>query len=140
MLPTRDLYSALQISPAYPPLRHRLELDPLTPALDPPRIEPALQILALGDVELDEVVAAFDDGFDADAGDADAAADGEGAELEQVEADGAEGGVGDGGAAEGEVEVAEVGAAEGEDFGGGVGEGAAEGLEVVMVSDVVILD
>ena len=45
-----------------------------------------------------------------------------------MEADASEGGVGNGAAAEGEVELSELGAAEGEDFGGGVGEGAAEGL------------
>ena len=45
-----------------------------------------------------------------------------------MQADGAEGGVGDGGAAEAEVQGCEKRAAEGDDFGGGVGEGAAEGL------------
>ena len=43
-----------------------------------------------------------------------------------MQTDGAQTGVGDGGAAEGEGEVGEVRTAEGDDFGGGVGEGAAE--------------
>lgn len=45
-----------------------------------------------------------------------------------MKADAAQRPVGDGTAAEGEVEVSEVGAAEGEDFGCGIREGAAEGL------------
>lgn len=48
-----------------------------------------------------------------------------------MQADGAEGGVGDGGTAEGELEGLELWAAEREDLGGGVGEGAAEGLRGV---------
>ena len=74
-------------------------------------------------------MAAIDDGLDAYAGDPDTAADGQEAQLEQVQADAAEGGVRDGGTAEGEREVDEVRAAKGDDFGGGVGKGAAERLE-----------
>lgn len=73
-------------------------------------------------------MAAVDDGLDAHARDADAAAHRQRAQLEQVQADAAQGGVADGAAAEGEVEPAEVRAAEREDLGGRVREGAAEGL------------
>lgn len=79
-------------------------------------------------------MAAVDDGLDTGACDPHAPPDGELAQLEQVQADAAEGGVADGAAAEGEVEAAEVRAAEGEDLGGGVGEGAAEGLLWSFVS------
>lgn len=51
------------------------------------------------------------------------------AEIEQVESDRAERGVGDGRAAKGQVQVGELLAAQGDDFGGGVGEGAAKGLD-----------
>ena len=73
-------------------------------------------------------MAAVDDSFHADTGDADTASYGEGAQFEEVESDASEGGVGNGTTAEGEVQLSELGTAEGEDFGGGVGEGAAEGL------------
>ena len=73
-------------------------------------------------------MAPVDDGFDADARDANTASHGEGAQFEEVESDASEGGVGDGAPAEGEVEFSELRTAEGEDFGGGVGESAAEGL------------
>ena len=87
-----------------------------------------MQILALANIEIIKLMAPIDDGFDADARDADTASDRKGAQFKEVEADAAEGGVGHGATAEGEVEFAELGTAEGEDFGGGVGEGAAEGL------------
>jgi hypothetical protein len=45
-----------------------------------------------------------------------------------MQTDGTKGGIGDGGAAEREAKGLKGGAAEGEDFGCGVGEGAAEGL------------
>ena len=50
-----------------------------------------------------------------------------------MQADGAEGGVRDGRTAEGELEGLELWAAEREDLGGGVGEGAAEGLRGVNI-------
>ena len=81
-------------------------------------------------------MAAVDDGFNADARDADTASDGEGAQFEEMETNAAEGGVGNGASAEGEVEFSELGTAEGEDFGGGVGESAAEGLMGGLVRDL----
>ena len=81
-------------------------------------------------------MAAVDDGFDADARDANTASHGEGAQFEEVESDASEGGVGDGAPAEGEVEFSELRTAEGEDFGGGVGESAAEGLVGGLVREL----
>ena len=79
---------------------------------------------------------AVHNGFDADARDADTSSDGEGAQFEEVESDAAEGGVGNGASAEGEVEFSELRTAEGEDFGGGVGESAAEGLVGGLVREL----
>ena len=50
-----------------------------------------------------------------------------------MESDASKGGVGNGATAEGEVQLSELGTAEGEDFSGGVGEGAAEGLVSELV-------
>lgn len=95
----------------------------------PPSLHnPPLQISTLADIEPLQLMAPLHHGLHAHARDPHAAAHRKEAHLQQVQADAAQGGVRDGGAAEGEVEVVQVRAAEGEDFGGGVGEGAAEGL------------
>lgn len=111
-----------------PRSRYRLEPHPWLKPLRAPALDPLAQILTLAHIERGQLVAAVDDGLDADARDADAAAHRQLAQLEEMQADAAEGGIADGAAAEGEIEPVEVRAAEGEDLGGGVGEGAAEGL------------
>jgi len=107
-------------------------LKPNLPPIHPPRpllpalIQPPLQILTLANIKQLQLPAALDNRFHADARHPDASADGQFAQLEEVQGDGAERGVRDRGAAEGEAERAEGGAAEGEYFSCGVGEGAAE--------------
>ena len=113
---------------AIPPLRHSLKPDPSSKLLHPPIIQPLLQILALADIKIPKLVASVHNSVYTRARDTHAAAHGELVEFEEMQTDASEGGVGDGAATEGEVEFAEVGAAEGEDLGGGVGECAAEGL------------
>lgn len=98
-------------------------------------LQPRRQILALAHVERAQLMAAVDNGFNPNSRHPHAPSDRELAQLEQVQADAAEGGVADGAAAEGEVEAPEVRASEGEDLGGGVGEGAAEGLLSSCVSN-----
>lgn len=104
----------------------------LRPLIKPPPSHaapsnPRLQIPTLADIGPLEGGAAIEDGLDAGRGDADAAADAQAAQVVEVQRDAGQAVVADGAAAEGHLQLLEAREAEGDDLGGRVGEGAAEG-------------
>ncbi len=103
---------------------------PPTPLL-PTALQPPGEILTLTHIKHFQRRTPLNNSLDTSPSNAHTASDRQLAKLEKMKTDGSERRVGDGGTAEGEPEGAKVWAAEREDFGCRVGEGAAEGLCVV---------
>jgi hypothetical protein len=112
-----------------PLLRLKLQslppIDPSTPLL-PAAIQPLLQVLTLTNIKSLQNCTPFHHGLDAYSSNAYTAPHTQFFEFKEMKPDGAERGVRDCRPTEGKLEGTEVRTAQGEDFGCGIGEGAAE--------------